>query len=331
MSNNLSSKNVALFGAGPMAMDYAKVLKHLGVNFTVTGRSRDGIKKFEKQTGIVALPDGVPGWKEKGNPEAEYGIVAVSFECLADTAIELMDAGIRKILLEKPAGLTAVEIKRICKKAQETETLIFVAYNRRFYSSVLKAREMIKDDGGVESFNFEFTEWCDYIPDKLKYSDTGKNWFLANSSHIADMAFHLGGEPKELHSYTAGGNDWHPTATVFVGAGITHSGALFSYQANWEAPGRWGVEVLTRKHRFIFRPLEKLQIQKINSAATENVSIDDQLDIDFKPGLYQQTKSFLEEDPNAPFVDIHKHYENVTTHYEKITRPTKQVIHPLNS
>ena len=323
MSNNLTSKNVALFGAGPMAIDYAKVLKHLGVNLTVTGRSLDGTKKFQQETGIAAIPDGIPGWKEKGDTSAEYAIIAVSFECLSGTAIEVMDAGIRKILLEKPAGLTAQEIKGVCEKANETGTQIFVAYNRRFYSSVLKAREMIEEDGGVESFSFEFTEWCDYISDKLKYSDTGKNWFLANSSHIADMAFHLGGEPKEMHSYTAGGNDWHPTATVFAGAGTTHSGALFSYQANWEAPGRWAVEVITRKHRFIFRPLEKLKIQKINAVSAENVPIDDQVDIDFKPGLYQQTKSFLEEDPNAPFVDIHKHYENATTHYEKMIRPTK--------
>jgi len=323
MSNNLTSKNVALFGAGPMAIDYAKVLKHLGVNLTVTGRSLDGTKKFQQETGIAAIPDGIPGWKEMGDTSAEYAIIAVSFECLSGTATEVMDAGIRKILLEKPAGLTAQEIKGVCEKANETGTQIFVAYNRRFYSSVLKAREMIEEDGGVESFSFEFTEWCDYISDKLKYSDTGKNWFLANSSHIADMAFHLGGEPKEMHSYTAGGNDWHPTATVFAGAGTTHSGALFSYQANWEAPGRWAVEVITRKHRFIFRPLEKLQIQKINAVSTEDVPIDDHVDMDFKPGLYQQTRCFLEENPDAPFVDIHKHYENATTHYEKMVRPTK--------
>ena len=321
MSNNLSSKNVVLFGAGPMAMDYAKVLKHLGANFTAVGRSREGTDKFEEQTGIAAIANGVPGWQKKGNTNAEYGIVAVSFEALAATTIELMDAGIRKILLEKPAGLTASEIHSVCEHAKKTDTRIFVGYNRRFYASVLEAKKLIEDDGGVLSFNFEFTEWCDDITDKLKHSTTGKNWFLANSSHIADMAFYLGGEPKELHTYTAGGNDWHPTATVFAGAGVTHSGALFSYQANWDAPGRWRVEVLTRKHRYIFRPLEKLQIIKHNSVTVESVDIDDQLDRDFKPGLYRQTESFLNEDAQAPFLDIHKHYETVTTHYEKIIRP----------
>ena len=322
MPDNLSSKNVALFGAGPMAMDYVKVLKHLGVNFTVTGRSHDGIQKFKEYTGITAIPGGVPGWKKQGDIKAEYGIIAVSFECLADTAIELMDAGIRRILLEKPAGLTSQEIKSICEKATETETQIFVGYNRRFYSSVFKAREMIKEDGGVTSFNFEFTEWADHIKKHIKNSYVLENWFLANSSHIVDLAFFLGGEPKTFQSYTGGGNDRHSTATVFAGAGISQAGALFSYQANWEAPGRWGVEILTRKHRFILRPLEKLHIQKINTVSIENVPIDDQLDIDFKPGLYLETESFLREDLSAPFLDIHKHSESVKTYYEEILRPT---------
>jgi len=321
MSDNLNSKNVVLFGAGPMAMDYAKVLKHMDANFMVVGRSPEGAEKFQQQMGIAAIANGVPGWQEKGNVNAEYGIVAVSFEALAATAIELMDAGIRKILLEKPAGLTASEIHAVCEHAKKTDTRIFVGYNRRFYASVIKAKKLIEDDGGVLSFNFEFTEWCDSIPAKLKHSDAGKNWFLANSSHIADMAFYLGGEPKELHTCTAGGNDWHPTATVFAGAGVTHSGALFSYQANWDSPGRWGVEILTRNHKYIFRPLEKLQILKHNTVAIESVDIDDQLDLDFKPGLYQQTLSFLNENAEAPFLDIHKHYEKVITHYEKIIRP----------
>ncbi len=323
MSDNLNSKNVVLFGAGPMAIAYTKVLKQLNANFSVIGRSEEGTKKFQEQTGITATPNGVPGWLERGNTKADYGIIAVSFECLANTAIELMDAGIRKLLLEKPAGLTAQEIKSICEKAKETGTHIFVGYNRRFYSSVLKAQEMIKEDGGVESFNFEFTEWSDHIKNHIKNSYVLENWFLANSSHIVDLAFYLGGEPKKFNAYAGGGNDWHPTATIFSGAGVTHSGALFSYQANWDAPGRWSVEILTRKHRYIFRPLEKLRVQKLNSIHTEDIDIDNQLDVDFKPGICRQTKAFLIEDTNPALLDIHEHYENVTAYYEKIVSPIK--------
>ena len=321
MPNNLTSKNVVLFGAGPMAMEYSKVLKNLGVNFTVVGRSQRGTEKFQKKTGIKPISKGISGWLEKRSETASYGIIAVNFECLADTAIELINAGVRKILLEKPAGLTSKEIKKICDVAERTRTRVFVGYNRRFYASVLTAQKIIKSDGGVESFNFEFTEWSNQIKNKIKNSTVLKNWFWANSSHVIDLAFFLGGKPKKFYSFTAGGNDWHPAATVFSGAGISQTNALFSYQANWEAPGRWGVEVLTRKHRIIFRPIEKLKIQKKNTIDIENVSIEDQLDLKFKPGLYLQTKSFLMDVPDAPFLDINEHYDNILTYYEKIVKP----------
>ena len=112
-----------------------------------------------------------------------------------------------------------------------------------------------------------------------------ENWFMVNSTHVVDMAFLLGGFPKELESYTAGDCDWHPDSAVFAGSGVSEYGALFSYQANWLAPGRWSVEILTLNNRLVFRPLEKLQVQKPKSVAIEFVDIDDQLDVEFKPGF----------------------------------------------
>ena len=57
---------------------------------------------------------------------------------------------------------------------------------------------------------------------------------------------------------------------------------LFSYQANWNAPGRWGIEILTSQHRLYLRPMEKLQIQNTGSVDISEVEIDDQLDKEFK-------------------------------------------------
>ena len=71
---------------------------------------------------------------------------------------------------------------------------------------------------------------------------------------------------------------------------------FFSYHADWEAPGRWGVEVLTRQHRFILRPMEQLQVVRLGSVKVESVELEDKLDKDFKPGLYAQTKAFLNKD-----------------------------------
>ena len=47
------------------------------------------------------------------------------------------------------------EFEDLVRATSEKEANVFVAYNRRFYASVLKAQEIIEEDGGVTSFNFE--------------------------------------------------------------------------------------------------------------------------------------------------------------------------------
>lgn len=325
MSDNLTSKKVVLFGVGKMGVEYYKVLQHLDVDLAIVGRTEIGVERFYSQTGSRAIPNGFSTWRKKCETDVEFAIVAVSVEELSETTINLMNIGVKKILLEKPAGLNAEEVKLVRDRAEETGTKIIIGYNRRFYASVLKAQNIIKEDGGVKSFNFEFTEWVHTIPDYIK-AQVKKNWFLANSSHVADLAFFLGGEPKWMTSYVAGGCDWHPAATIFCGAGVTRNGALFSYQANWFAPGRWSVEFLTRQHRLILRPLEKLHVQFPKSVAIEPLEIDDRLDVDFKPGLYKQTDFFLRDINHPNFINIDKHYEYVVNHYQKMVNPNNSLF-----
>jgi len=324
MSNNISTKKGVVFGAGEMAVEYCKVLQNLSATFTVVGRSEKGTKNFFEKTGIRALANGFTAWEKLNLTDTEYAIVAVNVEGLAKTVIELMDFGIRYILLEKPGGLTPNEIQKVRDKAKDTKTKILMGYNRRFYASVLKAQEIITEDDGIRSFTFDFTEWPHTFCDHPRFgSEVKANWFLGNSSHVVDLAFFLGGKPKEIKTFVSGGFDWHPQASVFAGAGTTENGALFSYHANWSAPGRWGVDFLTDKHRLIFRPLEKLRVQKLKSISEEPVKIDDILDKKFKPGLYLQTLGFLKGGSESNFIDIHEHCNNITEHLIKFTSPEK--------
>jgi len=71
---------------------------------------------------------------------------------LAPAAIQLIKSGFKNILLEKPAGLNEQEIKELAQTASHYNATVLVAYNRRFYASVLKAKEIIEQDGGVTSF-----------------------------------------------------------------------------------------------------------------------------------------------------------------------------------
>jgi predicted dehydrogenase len=324
MPNNLNSQQVVLFGIGTIGREYCRILQDLGVDFTAVGNSATGVENFISETGIQALPGGVKGWKKNGDSDIKSAIVAVNLEELAQTAIDLMENGFENILLEKPGGMNSEEIRRVKEKAHDTRAKVWIAYNRRFFASVLKAQEIILQDGGVKSFNFEFTEWPHKVLSSGANEVAKKNWFLVNSTHVVDMAFLLGGFPEKLESFTVGGCDWHPDAAIFAGSGVSELGALFSYQANWLAPGRWSVEILTLKNRLVFRPLEKLQVQKPKSVAIEFVKIDDQLDVDFKPGFFKQTELFLQGANHDNFVSIEQHYDHVTRYFQKIGYPRRK-------
>lgn len=286
-----------------MAIEYAKVLKAQRQSFIVVGRGQASANQFQSATGIQPITGGLRHWLRANSPSGFRAIVAVSENELGRATLALLDHGCRNILVEKPGAFTGKEIGLVAKRAKKVKAKVCVGYNRRFYASVLAAEKIITQDGGVTSFAFEFTEWSHVISKLNKAPGVKAQWFLHNSTHVIDLAFWLGGWPKKMSSFAAGHLTWHPKASIFAGAGVSKKNAVFSYQANWQSPGRWGVEILTKNHRLIFRPMEKLQIQNIGSVAIAEVPINDKLDQAFKPGLYLQVKSFLHDHRRLCTVD----------------------------
>ncbi|MDX4058013.1 Gfo/Idh/MocA family oxidoreductase [Aliarcobacter skirrowii] len=291
------NNKIWLIGAGGMAQDYIKLLQGLEKNFVVIGRGKDTAKKCEETTGCKVQIGGLEEYLLKKPEICSHAIIAVGVERLYETTKQLLEYGVQNILVEKPGALETWQFEELNALVKEKNANVIIAYNRRFYASVIKAQEIIKNDGGVTSFNFEFTEWAHKIEPLIKGEGVKEKWFLGNSTHVVDLAFYLGGKPKEICTFSSGSLSWHPSASNFSGAGISENDALFNYQANWESAGRWSVEILTKKNKLIFRPMEKLQIQKRGTITKEFVeSIDYTLDEKYKPGLYIQTKKFLEID-----------------------------------
>jgi len=286
-----------LIGAGIMAQDYIKVLNGLETEMVVIGRGEETARKCEEATGCSVILGGLEQFLNTNPEPTTHAIVAVGVEKLYETTKQLLEYGVKNILVEKPGAMVQKEFDDLMDILKQNDANVIIAYNRRFYASVLKAKEIIAQDGGVTSFNFEFTEWAHEIETLTKGEGVMENWFLANSTHVVDMAFYLGGKPKELATFNSGGVKWHPSASNFSGAGVSEFGALFNYQANWESAGRWSVEILTKEHRLIFRPMEKLQIQKRGSIAQEfDETIDYEIEEKYKPGLFIQTQKFLSGD-----------------------------------
>ena len=283
MSNNIK-ESIWLIGPGNIGKDYVKVLKEFDLDITVIGRSKKddfplpvydkGIESYLK----FRLPD-IP----------KYSIVAVNESELYNTTKILLEIGVKNILVEKPGSLSIKELTSLNDTATDKNSNVYIGYNRRFYKSVQKCRDLIKNNKPL-NVNFEFTEWTHNIDLNHYTKYELERFFLCNSSHVVDLVFHLFGKPKSLNSYTSGGLDWHPSSSVFSGSGKTIDDVLFSYNANWSSAGRWGIEINLNDYKLILKPLEKLFLQEKGSLDVEEIKIDNDL---YKPGLYGEVKDFL--------------------------------------
>lgn len=318
------NEKILLVGAGRMAIEYAKVLKSLNKPFICVGRSFSSAKKFMELMNIPAETGGLKKYLKENTSLPSSAIVTVNIEQLCPVTLTLLEHGVKRILIEKPGGIDSNEIGKIVRKSEKVNAEVYVAYNRRFYSSTFKAEKIIKNEGGMQSFHFDFTELSHLISKSNINSVVKKNWLLANSTHVIDTAFYFGGEPKYLTCHTSGSLDWHPTSSIFTGSGITKENILFSYHANWNSPGRWGLELMTEESRLILRPMEELYIQRKDSFEIEKVPISDDLDYKFKPGLFLLVKSFFNSNNDKRLVTIDEQYRKTTSWYDLIAKGMRE-------
>ncbi|SVE34416.1 uncharacterized protein METZ01_LOCUS487270, partial [marine metagenome] len=129
-----------------MAREYAKVLSALGKAFAVIGRSETSATTFEETVGVPVRRGGLLSALSASGPPA-IAIVAVGIDQLASATTALAEAGTRRVLVEKPAGLNSGEIRTLLLTADQMGADILVAYNRRFFASVAAVRRIIEEDG----------------------------------------------------------------------------------------------------------------------------------------------------------------------------------------
>src|SRR5689334_2358042 len=119
--------DLLLVGAGPMAVEYARVLKDKKIAFEVVGRGEASAKQFEEKTGIkpfIGLDEYLKSHSMPGNV-----IIAVNVETLASCAEQLIKSGAKNILLEKPGAIYSNQLSLLNDLAKEKKSKLQIAYN----------------------------------------------------------------------------------------------------------------------------------------------------------------------------------------------------------
>ena len=287
-----------IFGAGSMSAEYAKVLSHMALPFKVIGRGWTSAQAFEQQTGVPVIRTAIPELFSDMDLSADKAIVCVDTINSYQLVCDLLELGFKSLLVEKPVVLSLAQGHDLNARALAANADLFIALNRRQYSAVEKAHQLIEQDGGLTSMQFEFTEWGHVIEKLDKPKQELVNWFLCNSLHVVDLAFSFAGLPQQLSAFHSGELAWHKPA-VFSGSGITKQQVPFSYHADWSSAGRWGIELQTKKRRLYLSPMEQLKQQLLGTVKIEDVALENDNDTLFKPGLLKQLRLFVSNSPEG--------------------------------
>ena len=299
---------VLLVGAGQMAINYSKVLAACGISPMVFGRGQTSAARFAEATGLHPTTGPLDAQiASVGTALPSIAVVTVNARHLAEVSRTLIQQGVQRLLVEKPAALDLSEADHLLADTITCGAEVYVAYNRRFLASVMAAQDIIAADGGALSVKFDFSEPARRIATLGKPERELTTWLYGNSTHVLDLAFHLAGTPARLSGDMSGGSAIDPKTGIFVGHGLVRNGCHVTWHANWVAPGRWGVEVLTREHRLILQPLEKLRKQTHAGFAEIEHPIDDADDLAFKPGLLKQTRAFLTGEAREKLLPLDEH------------------------
>jgi predicted dehydrogenase len=269
---NLQRKKVLVIGAGYIAREYCKALSAMNVrDVTVISRSDKSAKECRDSFGYSCYSGGYSGNKPITTKIFDLAIIALPIHELRKTADYLVECGQNNILIEKPASLFSSELEQWSHDASQKSVRVRVAFNRLMYPNLWKLKELTNEDGGISSCTYTFTEWIHTINFDKEEKASYERWGISNSLHVISMAHSLIGLPRDLAPFQWGNLPWHPTGSKFVGSGITGDDIPFSYHADWNSAGRWGIEVMTRKNAYRLIPLEDLYICKKGSVIWEKV------------------------------------------------------------
>ena len=169
-----------------MANEYAKVLKN-GFSrrseiVAAINKSSDSVKAFTKKFKV-----------SKHYSELKEMMIYAKPDVVIVCVNELSTYGVLKelslypciCLIEKPVGINHVESLKILKLKKNKKFFPFVALNRREFSSVKKAVNLISKDKSPRIINI-FDQESSLVAKKSGQPDkVVKNWMYANSIHIS--------------------------------------------------------------------------------------------------------------------------------------------------
>ena len=280
---------IGIVGAGNMAIEHIKAFRDIeGIEIVaITSRSSERAKGLAKLYGIGSVCLTISDIYHKHEPDGL--IVAVSE---LETYGVLIDAAqfSWSILVEKPAGYNFTQAKKLYENVKLKQDKIFVALNRRHYSSTREVLKQVNEGGGNRVIVVNDQEDPEFALADQRPREVVENWMYANSIHLVDyFSLFCRGELRKVNNIVP----WRGLGTDFVHSELEYSsGDKGVYLAYWDRPHPWSVSISTKEKWWEIRPIESAA--RISRDSRVPVPIEkSKWDSDFKPGLRLQAEEFV--------------------------------------
>jgi predicted dehydrogenase len=278
---------VAVVGAGYMAREHIRAFTGLpGVTVAgIQSRTRTRAESLAEEFGIPLVSDSV----QELHDATQADLVVVTVPELAMNGVA--SACFRfswTVLLEKPAGYDFADGEAIATSASKAKRRVFVALNRRHYSSTQVVRDALAGHAEPRFIKVQDQE------DPAQALEGGQpplvvtNWMYANSIHLIDF-FRIFGRGK-ITAVTPV-IPWRADAPGVVVSYIQFdSGDQGVYEGLWNAPAPWSVSVTLPSERWELRPIEQASVQKRGERRAQLFDPHPR-DLEFKAGLRAQAEA----------------------------------------
>lgn len=289
-----SKLKVALIGSTDIVANHIVALRSVGfeVQHCAASLNSTSIKQFAAQHSIMSV------WRDpmqliKCSDCWDGLVIASSISSLLPmlrAAIELN----KPILVEKPIAIDPFEFTDLAKKNTDK---VLVAYNRRFYSSVLKARDFAMQKENIHAHMV--------LPEKVdKLSANPLDPVFRNSVHGIDILQFIFGKLKVLNTLVNSKSEKYCGRQAWL---KSEHGHTISLQMNWNSPANFSLNIEDGRERFQLLPFEKYShfsgmevipatesypARQFTPIEIESGTVFDGACLDLKPGFLGQAQEF---------------------------------------
>ena len=177
---------VLVLGAGNIGLEYARILEDQNIEYKIISRSCS-----PKITNANVINEDIFNIPINRIKSFSHIIIAIQPHLTFSVLKYLIENTESSILVEKPLSLFAKCIQDI--KIDDFENRIYVAFNRRFFPSVIYAKKLLEGQD-ITASNVCITEMSDRI---IGPNEVIERWGMANTIHILDLIFYLVGFSNE--------------------------------------------------------------------------------------------------------------------------------------